>query len=245
MCHEGIERFPSNVVTFHDLNDELGTHLATEHADAPFDVHVVGNATGTDTIQAAIIGFMVLGEGVSLFAALGILVSFFGVLALSARDKDTSIFAALGSLGQPAALYGLLSGLMFGASSVSFRAASLALGDGQSMFVNAAMTLVAAQVWQVLLLTVWFLIRSPQTIPATMRAWRLGLPIGFTGMWASVGWFTAMALYNAAYVRAVGQVELLFTIAASVLFFRERATAREVLGMILVAGGIAVLLIYG
>ena len=42
------------IVTFHDLNDELGTHLATEHADAPFHVHVVGNATGTDTIQAAI-----------------------------------------------------------------------------------------------------------------------------------------------------------------------------------------------
>ena len=42
------------IVTFHDLNDELGTHLATEHADAPFQVHVVGNATGTDTIQAAI-----------------------------------------------------------------------------------------------------------------------------------------------------------------------------------------------
>lgn len=41
------------IVTFHDLNDELATHL-TEHVDGAFAVHVIGNAAGTDTIQAAI-----------------------------------------------------------------------------------------------------------------------------------------------------------------------------------------------
>ena len=33
------------------------------------------------------------------------------------------------------------------------------------------------------------------------------LGIGACGMLASVGWFTAMTLQNASYVRAVGQVE--------------------------------------
>ena len=42
------------IVTFHDLNDELATYLAEEHGDASFSVHVIGNANGTDTIQAAI-----------------------------------------------------------------------------------------------------------------------------------------------------------------------------------------------
>lgn len=42
------------IVTFHDLNDELATYLADEHGDAGFAVHVIGNANGTDTIQAAI-----------------------------------------------------------------------------------------------------------------------------------------------------------------------------------------------
>ncbi|MEM9036527.1 MAG: FAD-dependent oxidoreductase [Actinomycetota bacterium] len=42
------------LVTYHDLNDELATHLAVAHPDAPFGVHVIGNADGGDTIQAAI-----------------------------------------------------------------------------------------------------------------------------------------------------------------------------------------------
>jgi len=41
------------IVTFHDLNDDLARHL-TDKVRADFDVHVVGNAAGTDTIQAAI-----------------------------------------------------------------------------------------------------------------------------------------------------------------------------------------------
>ena len=42
------------IVTYHDLNDELAEYLAQHHGDATFNVHVIGNANGTDTIQAAI-----------------------------------------------------------------------------------------------------------------------------------------------------------------------------------------------
>lgn len=44
------------IVTYHDLNDELATHLVDEHGDAGFVVHVIGNANGTDSIQGAIHG---------------------------------------------------------------------------------------------------------------------------------------------------------------------------------------------
>jgi hypothetical protein len=54
----GRERsFPADtvcIVTFHDLNDDLAAHLRAEHADAGFGVHVIGNADGGDSIQAAI-----------------------------------------------------------------------------------------------------------------------------------------------------------------------------------------------
>ncbi len=54
----GRERtFPADtvcIVTYHDLNDELAGHLAAEHADATFTVHLIGNANGTDSIQGAI-----------------------------------------------------------------------------------------------------------------------------------------------------------------------------------------------
>jgi drug/metabolite transporter (DMT)-like permease len=53
-----------------------------------------------------------------------------------------------------------------------------------------------------------------------------------------------MAMYNAAYVRALGQVELLFTLAASVLFFGEKVTRREVGGMALVVGGLILMILF-
>jgi 2,4-dienoyl-CoA reductase-like NADH-dependent reductase (Old Yellow Enzyme family)/thioredoxin reductase len=42
------------IVTYHTPNDELAEHLRSHHGDAGFGVHVIGNADGTDSIQAAI-----------------------------------------------------------------------------------------------------------------------------------------------------------------------------------------------
>ena len=70
----------------------------------------------------------------------------------------------------------------------------------------------------------------------------MGGLVGLAGMLGSVGWFTAMALQNAAYVRAVGQVELIFTFLTSVIVFKEKVTVNEVFGTVLIVGGILVLL---
>ena len=63
-------------------------------------------------------------------------------------------------------------------------------------------------------------------------------------MLASAGWFTAMTIQNAAYVRALGQIELLFTFAASIFLFHERPNRTEVIGIVLVVGGILLLLLH-
>lgn len=52
-----------------------------------------------------------------------------------------------------------------------------------------------------------------------------------------------MTLQNAALVRAVGQVELVFTLAASALIFREHVLRLELVGITLVALGILVLVL--
>ncbi len=50
-------------------------------------------------------------------------------------------------------------------------------------------------------------------------------------------------MQNAAYVRALGQIELVFTFAASVFFFREKTNRIEVVGIALVVAGILVLIL--
>ncbi len=44
------------IVTYHDLEDALATHLVDEHLDEGFTVHLIGNANGTDSILGAIHG---------------------------------------------------------------------------------------------------------------------------------------------------------------------------------------------
>ena len=52
----------------------------------------------------------------------------------------------------------------------------------------------------------------------------------------------AMAMHNAAMVRAVGQIELLFTLITSVWLLNERISRREVFGMALLVDGILMLI---
>ena len=56
-------------------------------------------------------------------------------------------------------------------------------------------------------------------------------------------WFIAFALQNAAYVKALGQVELILSVLASVMFFRERISGREYLGMAVLVGSIVMLVL--
>ena len=68
-----------------------------------------------------------------------------------------------------------------------------------------------------------------------LRAWRATVLVGITGMLGSLGWFTAFTLQNAAYVRALGQVELIFSLILGFAIFGERVTRRELVGMALLA----------
>jgi drug/metabolite transporter (DMT)-like permease len=87
------------------------------------------------------------------------------------------------------------------------------------------------------------LLRNDGELIRVARAWRPALLVGACGMMASVGWFTAMAIQKAAYVRAVGQVELVFTFIISIAVFRERLRTIEVAGVLLIVAGILVLLL--
>jgi uncharacterized membrane protein len=85
--------------------------------------------------------------------------------------------------------------------------------------------------------------KSPAQFAIIARQWRVSLFVGVTSALGSVGWFTAMTLERAAYVKSLGQVEFLLALAVSTLFFRERTTGLELVGMALTAVGVVVLLL--
>jgi len=188
----------------------------------------------TEAVQAAIIGFVILGDTVSQWAAVGLIVSLVGVLLIAGKIRLS------GGLLERATWIGLASGGSFAVSSVFYRAASQAL-DGGGPFMHGAAVLLVATTLQSLLLLGWLAWKDRQQLGAIMRNWRLGSLVGLTGGLASLGWFTAFTLQNAAYVKAVAQIELLFSLLASWLFFKEKIRRVEVIGIALVAAGILLL----
>ena len=196
----------------------------------------------TETVQAAIFAIVVLGESVSRAAALGIAVSLVGVLTLSTARQPGGAQSLQSRWGGKPALVGLGSGAAFGVAAVSYRGASLSLG-GEGFVMQAALTLLCVLAFQTLLMAIYMAWRMPKELRSCMTAWRPAMWVGLAGALASAGWFRAMTLQNAALVRALGQVELIFTLAASVIFFHERILRAELVGIVLVTVGILILLL--
>ncbi|MGF1626600.1 MAG: EamA family transporter [Alphaproteobacteria bacterium] len=196
----------------------------------------------TETVQTALIGAVILGETLSMGAAIGIAVSLAGVVAISTARSRLTLRSILTGWTEKAALIGLASGGLFGVSAVCYRAASLALDSGDAL-IRAATTLLCVLAFQTVAMTLYLALRDRGQILRVFRHWRWTLWVGLIGMLGSAGWFTAMTLQQAAYVRALGQIELVFTFAASILFFRERTMPAELVGIALVVAGILFLLL--
>jgi drug/metabolite transporter (DMT)-like permease len=195
----------------------------------------------TEPVHAALIGFMVLGEAPAAtdFVAIGLAVA--GV-ALISIARETFGFASLGkAITTRRALYGLASGAIFGLAAVSYRTASLAI-SGPGFLMQASVTLFWAVLFQTAILLVFMGFKQRGELIAVFVHWRLGLLVGCVGASASFLWFAAMTLQQAAIVKALAQIEMIFTYAATIFIFRESVNAREIIGCFLIIAGIMALL---
>ena len=109
--------------------------------------------------------------------------------------------------------------------------------------MQASFTLGFVILLQTVTMLAWILIREPDELKRVVKAWRPGLLVGFAGASASFGWFMAMTLQQAAIVKVVAQVEMLFTFASAVFIFREWINKLEVLGCLLIVLGVVMLLV--
>ncbi len=193
--------------------------------------------TKTETVQVALFSLLILGEGVSVLGWLGIGVGLAGVLALSKSPAG-------GAMSPRAALYGIAAGGLFGLSAICYRGATLELMP-LPFFTRAIVTLACVTFAQSLGMAAYLRLREPGELGRVLRAWHKTVWVGITGVAGSAGWFAAFALQNAAYVRALGQVEIVFTLLVSALVFHERLTRREGVGIALVVASLLIIVLGG
>src|SRR5688572_29004462 len=192
----------------------------------------------TEVLQVALFGFVVLGDPVLPGALAAIVFSTAGVLLISPIDRKRPFHTLLSGWTARTALLGLASGSCFGVAAVGYRGAALAL-EGAAFPMAAACTLVAAQALQTVLLGGGLLVRSADVVVRVCREWRRSIFAGLMGATASACWFTAMAIEPAAHVRTLALVEIFFAYAISRRLFSERVSRLEMIGMLLLMGGLA------
>lgn len=204
----------------------------------------VGTAySKTEPVQAALFGFILLGEKLTTGTIVAIFVGVVGVMTISMARMPLSWRNTITALASRTALIGIASGGMFGISAVAYRSASLSL-EGAGPIMSAAVTLACVTTFQTAFMLVWMAWKDKREIVQVLVTWRSSALVGIAGVVGSACWFTAMTLQQVAYVRALGQIELIFTFMASWFLFRERINAMEFAGCLLIVSGILGLLFW-
>ncbi len=206
-------------------------------------MHHAGFAVGTALQQssvplAATVGLIVFGDNLSMLGWAGVAVTTIGLAVMVWPKKiEGAHHPVLG------VTYGVLSGLLFGFALNAFRHAGLRLEPHHPWF--SAMACVAiVQAVQAAGLGLYLAIRDRAALVAVVKGWRQSLGAGLFGALASSGWFLALNLAPAAAVRALGVIEMPIAAAAGHRLFRERLSPRQVLGVLLIAGGVAMTAMY-
>jgi drug/metabolite transporter (DMT)-like permease len=197
---------------------------------------VVTAYTKTEPVQVALFGLVLLGDPLTPAMALAIAVATSGVLLMSVKPGTS-----LASSGLRPVLFGLASGAFFALAAIGFRGAILSLSEGSS-FIRASTTLVWGLGLQTAILLLWLSFFDRKALFASFAAWRPSLGAGFLGALASQFWFIGFALTTAANVRTLALVEVLMAQAVSHRFLAQATTKRELIGMLLILGGVALLL---
>lgn len=191
----------------------------------------------TEAIQVAVVGALVFSVSLSLLGWLSVFIGVVGVLIVS---KVKFSFADV--FQNPGAGFGLASGLALAITTLLIRESSLALNS--DLIASAALTLFFMVAVQSVISIIYVWVQDKRQLTLMLKHWRLCLFVGITSVVGSIGWFTAASFQNAAYVKALGQIEFFFTLVLTYRLFKERITAMEYLGMLLIVASVVILLLW-
>jgi drug/metabolite transporter (DMT)-like permease len=192
---------------------------------------VAVNFSKTDFVFAAIIGAMFFGQYISFWGIIAIILALVGAFCANANK---------GTLDTKTVCIGLASGLAFAIASFTVRFTNDSYAGGD-LVLNAGMSLLIVLVIQTTILLLYHLVWEREQLKIVMQHKATDLIIGTSSAMGSICWFLAFSLANVAFVRTVGQIEVVWTILASHLLFKERLKPNEWVGITLTVFGIMLL----
>lgn len=207
-----------------------------------------------EVVFTALAGALWFAEPPGPAGAAGILLCMLGTaannLAASRNTAHTSLRARLGRVLRfdRGALLALTSAALLVVASFAVKRALGQLVDanpqlGGHTLLLPALTLLHVTWIEVLLLSLALLLRDRHAFRAVPRHLPAMSAVGLMAFGSSLCWYAAFTTGVVAYVRAVGQVEALLSVALGLWFFREPRTRQQLPGAALIAAGILLVLL--
>ena len=204
-----------------------------------FSNFIVGTTLSkTEVVQISVLETLLFQDHFNNLTILGIIISTIGVIIFSTKDKQVLI----NNLISKSTLIGLFCGFLLALSVVCYRGATLHLEIFSNNFDKALSTLFIAVVFQSVIMTIYIFIVEKEQFKKMYEHKEQCILAGLSGFLATISWFYAFALMQAAIVRAVGQVELLFSYIASRYYFKEKINIEEIIGILIFVSGILIIL---
>ena len=194
----------------------------------------------TEVIQTTLLEIIIVGFILTSQVLLAIIIGFIGMLFMSKQKL-------IGNVGYNTLFFkqvtlGVSCGIFLGLSSVLYK---VALDSVTSDLIYKKVLILSflALAFQSAIFGIYILVtEGTQNALKLMLIWKRGLPVGFFACAATFCWFYAFSLVDATLVRAVGQLEIVFSVLISFIFYKERITGFELIGMSLITISILALL---
>lgn len=185
----------------------------------------------TEAIQTALIGIIFFGEILSVMGMVAVTIGAVGVVIISMEEVEGKRrFSMKGN--RKSAVIGLASGFSFAIAGLSIRYAGLSLAL-PSATLAAATTLLTSMIIQTIILAVWIFIQNRHEFIKCLPKVKMLAMIGVTSCLGSVGLYTALTMAEAAYVKTVTQIGVLFSVMMTHRFFKEQISYTEMIGIAL------------
>ncbi|MFT6952435.1 MAG: drug/metabolite transporter (DMT)-like permease [Paraglaciecola sp.] len=180
----------------------------------------------SEALVAGVLGTLFFGSQLSLFGWLGILIGGAAVFVLSGGGRK-------GELSLKTLAIGLACGSCFALTSLFVREASHLLNVPFPH--SAAWVLLWVLCIQTTLLVSYIAVKNRSTFVALKNNAKMTLATSATSCLGSICWFSAMALHHVAYVKTLGQIEVLFTILIATFWLKQKVKKHELIGLLLIA----------
>lgn len=196
----------------------------------------------TDVIQVTILAAIFLSQSIPPLAIFAVLISFVAIILLSPAHNNLKLIQRIFHIS---AGLGVLVGFFLSVTTIFMKKAMIEVERlDDSKILPVAVVFVIYVIMQNFAYIIYELYRKRlrATFSTMVVQWRQCSLIGIFSMLGTICWLAAFSIQLVSYVKLVAQLEILLSLFISYRFLKEKNSATEIAGMVLLIASVITIL---